>query len=293
MFFPHLILILSSLQAPVNLQSGSKPPAAPSPATVVASVNGNSVTAGEVEPYLWQWLGKQAVQEVVGLKIVEEAAKKEGVSASDAEILARLSQDIDLVNQQKKSSQNDPAPNESAVDYLAEQGFPLSRLYMRSEIEVLSEKMAEKTFDPNSFVDVSTAIFRVGSEAATAVANAAERANNGYKELTLGVKWIEILKATGAPESMLQNGGHLGWRQVSAFPPAVQSELKTLSANSYTKPVQTAYGFQIFKVNALGSKATPAELADLKKEYLRTQSQLILTQLKETAKVTYSIPGSK
>lgn len=293
MFTPLIALSLFLAQAPANLQSGAKPPAAPAPSTVVATVNGTAVTAGEVEPFLWQWLGKQAVQEVVGLRIVEDAAKKVGVSATDAEVLARLSQDIELVNQQKKSTQNDPAPNESAVDYLAEQGFPLSRLYIRSQIEVLSEKMAEKTFDPKNFVDVSTAVFRVGSETATAVANAAERANNGYKELTLGIKWTEILKATGAPEAMLENGGRLGWRDISAFPPSAQADLKTLKAGEYTKPVQTAYGFQIFKINAIGSAATPAELADLKKDYLRSQSQVILNQLKQDAKITYSIPGSK
>ncbi len=288
MFFPILIASILQSQKPQDLSKAAKPPVAPSASTVVATVNGQAVKAGDVESYLWNWMGPQAIKEVVGLKIVEQEAKKEGVSATSAEILERLSHDIEQVEQQKKA--NDPAPNESAVEYLTQEGFPLTRLYLRSKIEVLATKMALKKFNPSDFVDVSTAVFRAKDQAASSVANAADRANNGYKELGLGIKWIDILKATGAPPNVLQDGGKLGWRMISAFPAEIQQDLRTLKPGSYTKPVQTSYGFQIFKIDALGSSATPAELASLKKEFVRSESQIILSQLRQNAKVTYLLP---
>lgn len=278
-----------SAQAQVSLESAAAPPPAPKGTDVIGTVNGKPIYASDAEPYLWAWLGNEAANELAELKAVKMAAQADGVTASKSEILSRLKSDLENADSEKKANKADPAPNESAVQYLADQGFPLTRLYLRSEISVLADKMAEKKFDPAQFVEVDTAVFRAKDQSAASIANAADRAGNAYKSLKLGIKWDDILKATGANSKILESGGRLGWRNVSIFPEMIQKSLTTLKPGSYTEPVQTQYGFQIFKIEAQGSKATAAEIADLKKLYIPYASEQILKQIHSSAKIVIKL----
>lgn len=275
-----------------SLAGAAAPPPAPSANDIVATVGGKPIHASDVEPYLWNWIGSQAIREVANLRTVKEAAKAAGVTVSEAEVLSRLRDDLEKAAASKKASRSDPAPGLSAEQYLANEGFPLTRLYIRSEISLLGDKMAEKSFDPAKFVKVETAVYRAKDPSAASIGNAAERAGAAYKSLKLGIKWGQILKASGATDQIVKTDGLLGWRTVEAFPALVRESLTTLPVGGVTEPVQTQYGFQLFRVVAHGAKCTAAQAAELKKAYIPYESQKILEKLISGNDLKIELKGS-
>lgn len=52
---------------------------------------------------------------------------------------------------------------------------------------------------------------------------------------------------SGAPNAL--EGGNLGWRKAAEFPPEIADELNTASAGDITRPIRSAGGIHIFKIN--------------------------------------------
>jgi peptidyl-prolyl cis-trans isomerase C len=260
---------------------------APIPAAdaVVATVNGIPIHAGDAEGLLWDWRGPEVTEDLITLLMVRDAAAKQGLSATQAEIEAKLNENLQAAELQKKQNAQDPNPGVSARVALAKQGFPLARLYVRSEFEVLIDKLALKDFKQTDYVKVSTMIFRAEGTTADAITNSAKKAQAAYDKLKAGESWDKVLESSGADPAMVKQHGVLGWRRLAAFPEVLQKEIPTLKPGQFTQPRQLPAGFQIFRIETPGAQATPADLEILKKQIIAAARPGIIGTLQNSTKI--------
>lgn len=236
---------------------------------VVGTVDGASVTKGELVRALWFWNAPQVLGDLLSQKMIEQAAKKAGVTLTPAEQKAK---ELDAVKRMGLKS----------VPELLKQ-FKVSRERFTSGIRVSA--LAEKTVMKNVKVDDAEYAEYVKARHILIRFPDAEK-DQAKKEEIAKAKIDEInakLKAGGDfakladeysedpgnnGENGAKKGGDLGWftkgRMVAEFEKAA-FELKV---GQVSEPVKTFYGYHLIKVEALGKDASPAEKADLKKQIL-------------------------
>ena len=226
---------------------------APAAAKTIATINGEAVKASDVEAYLWDWRGYEALQDVISFRVIEQAAKKANVQVSDAEAMAAMDKQL---AQMEKSI---PA-GKTLDEALIEQGYPKSRIFMRVRSELLLDKIVLKDLRPAELVKVSTMIFRATSEQTKDLAEAIKRADAAAAELQKGTPWEKVLEENERDPRILKSAGNLGWKALAAFPASIAQELMKIKPGQYTQPAQTPNGIQIFMLESVGTKATAAEL---------------------------------
>lgn len=249
------------------------------PATkVVAKIDGKEITAGEIMPFVWDWRANEVLEDVIQLRLVKAQADKLQLSVTEQEIEAALAKQLEGI---KASLQ----PGQDLEQFLLDQGFPRSRLYLRIKAELLLDKIVMKSFDVNRYVEVSTIIVRPKSEAATDLAEAIRLAQEAYDQLKGGAKWEEVLKKyTNEPAALTANG-RLGWRLLGVFPKPVQDEMVMMKIGDVSRPAQTPNGIQLFRLEKRGKEAIGEDLEDLKNQYRAEARQTILDQIRKDAKI--------
>lgn len=276
MFQPLLLIVA------LAVQSGVLPirdmPAPPAPSKVVAKVNGSDIKASDLEPLLWDWKAGELLNEVIQLKLLFDEAAKEGMAVTDKQVEDKLAKDMEQYRQTLQ-------PGQKLEDALAQQGLSKSRLELLTRYNLLLEKLALKDFSPTAFVKVSTILVRPASEQAADLSAAIAKAGAAYDRLQKGEKWAAVLASTASDPRMAQNEGAIGWRMISLFPATVAEELKKLPAGKYTKPAQTQFGIQIFRVDARGDTLAGEELDSLRQQFAQAQRQAIVNRLQSQAKV--------
>lgn len=248
------------------------------PTAIMAKVDGVAINQSTVEGLVWDWQSQAILNELIDYQIIRNEAKKQSVTVSVQEIRAAVQNAI------KQYSESLPAGTNIDKE-LRKQGFTKSRVYLSWQAKMLAERLLMRRFDPKEFIKVSTIVIPIASKQATDVEAASKKATEAYNELVGGKDWPTVLKANVTDENVINNGGQIGWRLMTAFPAEVQSEFKKLKTGSYTKPVQTNYGFQIFKIDGLGKDAPSAELALLKTQYVQGSQPSFIEELRKKAKV--------
>lgn len=251
---------------------------APKPNQVVAKVDGVEIKASDVTDLLWQWRSQEAVADLVSYQVIKNAAAKEQVSVTEAEV--QKSVDEQMAQFTPEVLQGKPLDQ-----YLQEQGFTLSRMWLRIKTELLLNKIALKNFKPVEYIKVSTIVVRAASTSTAALTDAAKKADAYYEMLVKGEPWDKVLNYSTTDQRTLDSKGVVGWRLISAFPQIVQDEMKTLKAGSYTKPVQTNNGFQIFRIDALGKDAKGPDLAEAETIHISSNKNAIATKIRAAAKI--------
>ena len=106
-----------------------------------------------------------------------------------------------------------------------------------------------------------------------------------YNELLKGKEWDKVLAEVVVDPNIISNKGQIGWRLYSVFPAIVQAEMKKLKVGGLTKPVQTQYGYQIFRVDGFGKDALATELGTLKEQYVTGNQEAFVQDLRKKAKI--------
>jgi foldase protein PrsA len=267
-----LALALAAQSAPTLPQKHLSPK--PAPDAVLATVGGSPIRGSDIEALLWDWRGYEALQDAITYRTLADEAKRKGIEVSDADVEAELARQLERVKQQLQ-------PGQTVEQVLQEQGFPKSRLFLRIKSEQMLDRLVEASFDPKNFVKVSTILIRAKSEQATDLAEALRRAEEAYAALRNGEAWNDVLGRFSSDPGILQTGGLLGWRELSAFPPTVQQELAALAAGGVTKPAQTQNGIQIFRVETKGEKAEGAVRQELRDAYLAGTRPRFMEELRK------------
>lgn len=280
-------IVTLAIALSIAIQSGRLPgtdipekllTAVPEKSASVLKVNGQSITANEVMSLLWDWKRDEVISELIDDRIVRQEANKNGIAATDEEVNTALK---DLLN----SIQASLPPGKTIEQAMVEQGVTQSRLWLRVRTEVLLRKIVMKEFKASDYVKVSTIIVRPASESSEELRKALDKAEDYYKRLQNKESWDEVLKSSTTDARIIQGGGYVGWRATAAFPQAVQEEFKTAKVGFITKPVQTASGIQIFKVDAIGTSLKGEELTELEGAFYNGKRAATLDNLRAAAKI--------
>jgi parvulin-like peptidyl-prolyl isomerase len=254
------------------------PPPRPAPDTVVATVGGAPITAGEIEPYLWAWKSKEVIRDLAGHRAIAAEAARLGITASSDEVKKRIADQIERIRGQLQPGQSIDDVINGAV------GGP-SRLALVARSSILVDKIAESEFKPDGYVKVATLLFRTNGGTTDELSKAIKSADSAYASLQQGKPWADVLRLYEKNPQVVQNGGLIGWKAYSVFPETVRTQLGTLKLMGVTKPVQTEIGIQIFRLLARGATANPTELADLKSQYVQGARQGIVERIRQQNKV--------
>ncbi len=259
---------------PVVAPQSLTPPPKPAGDTVLAIVDGAPITAAEAEPYLWAWKARDTLNDLVVLKIVDAEAARKNLTVSDAEVRARMDQQLAAIKTQLQ-------PGQTVESAVAAQPGGMSRLALSVHIFVLLNKIADSEFQPTQFVKVAAISFPTGAGTTDALSKAIKGADAAYAKLLAGRPWDDVAKANAA----VAQSGVMGWRAVEIFPENVRAGLAATKPMGYTKPTQVGNGIQIFRLLARGQDAPPTEIAELKGQYTNSALPNILKRLRDKAKV--------
>lgn len=269
------VIALGSLSVAQGVLPAKYNSAPPKPGDVVAKVNGQPILASDVESLLWEWRGSDTTEDLISYMMVEQDAGRKGVVVADTEVEAEIDKELKALAQSRPD----------APDWLKNQGFTRSRLFIRLKAKLLMEKILEKDFKPTNYVKVSSILVKPTSADAASVGEAIKKAQAGYDRLAKGESWDAVLAATTTEAQSVGVKGLLGWRELAAFPESVQAEMKGLALGAVTKPAQTQVGIQIFRIETRGADVKGDELAALKRLYFDVARQAYVQQLKASAKI--------
>lgn len=235
---------------------------------VVGSVDGATVSKGELMHALWYWNAPQMVSDILSQKMIEQAAKKAGVSLTPAELKDK---EMEAVKRMGLTS----------IDELLKQ-FRVTRERFTSGIRVsaLAEKTVKKSVKVTDaeyaeFIKARHILIRF-PEAEKDQAKKEEAAKAKVDEVAAKLKAggdfaklaDEYSEDPGNVKDGKKLGGDLGWftkgKMVAEFEKAAFDQ----KVGVVGEPVKTFYGYHLIKVEALGKDASPVEKADLKKQIL-------------------------
>src|ERR1019366_4453783 len=135
---------------------------------------------------------------------------------------------IQLYDDRSKQDQR-RTPGMAVDAFLVQQGYPISRLYLNTEIEVTLDKMAEKTFKPDAFVKVSLMLFKPDAPTPAAISAAQVNATAAVGRMKAGTsKWEAEITKSQMPAEYISKAGLLGWLDEATFPPDVMQKIRAL-----------------------------------------------------------------
>ncbi|MBV9850179.1 MAG: peptidylprolyl isomerase [Armatimonadetes bacterium] len=303
--WPLAIAVLASLAAaPAALaQLGTPPPPAPpaapvpsfppppvpgGPPGVAAVVNGQSVSRTEVERIALAMAGQQALQQVIANTLVDQEAKRQGVTATPAELDARIAQ--------LRQSLTDRYPG--GLDaFLHANNTSLDDLKSNLRIRIEAEKLASKGQKPVHRAHIHYIVIltanpggdptkkpHTDAEAQAIIAKAQADLKAGQAFESVAAKYTE--------DSGKSTGGDIGivGPDSSLDPAFIQAALALKPGEVTPTPVHSAqFGYFLLKAVSTSESATGPEkalYAQADQQQSRQQVQTYLQTLLKSAKIT-------
>lgn len=273
-----IVLAYQTAKLPLSEVPTALVPAVPTKETPLINVNGTVIKAGDVEALLWDWRKEDALNDLVSFRVIKDAATKQSLSATDKEI-------EDAKNELMDALRASLQPGQTMEQLMAQEGTTNSRIYLRVHTEVLLRKLILQKFNKNDFVDISTIVIRHIKDDPNDIKRAKEAAEGAFKDLQAGKSWDEVMKKVVTDERAVQAKGKVGWRFLSAFPDSTRNEIVISKAGTYTQPVATSNGYQIFRIDGKGIDAGGDALIDLQNWYVNAMRQPTVDALRREAKI--------
>ncbi|MCS7301583.1 MAG: peptidylprolyl isomerase [Fimbriimonadales bacterium] len=272
--------------SPQTLPLEYRPAPLPAGDTIVATVNGEPIRASELLQYTYDWFAASAVEDMILVRIIEQEARKEGVSVSDADVESR-------VKQQLQNAEAQVPPGMSLDDFLKRNQFSRSRLYMRVRAQMLAEKLVERNIALDDFVEYSQIVIRIQGntpEQQEENAPAAEaKAREAYEKIQQGLDFAEAVKEYSEDPFSKDRGGKLNWQNRTFLTAELREKLDMLQPGQVSEPFRGMGGWMIVRKERTGSMASPEEQKDLREQAIRIQLGDYVRQLQSKAKITNTI----
>lgn len=266
----------SSAQKPSAPTKTATKPAAPAVSNVVGRVGNTVITREEMQRTAEAWYGPQVVEDLISLKIVEEEAKKQGISVTKAEIEQRYNEAIE-------SMRSRVPPGSDVYVELAKQGWTRSHMEAVLKRALLLEKLVARTVKDSDFIRARHILIqpqmppispdqnvsaeerqKLFAEArAKAEDEAKAKAQKVYEEIKAGKDFAEAAKEYSDDRSNKDKGGDLGAFARGMMVPEFEQAAFALKPGEISQPVKTPYGWHIIKVEALGKDIPAVEKARL------------------------------
>jgi foldase protein PrsA len=255
---------------------GAPPPANAAPAaggSVVATVNGETITQEALVQRLLSYHGKSMLEAMINRAVVNQEAKRLGVSVTDAEVDARMS----LVKNQLGGA-------EGYSHWLAESGITDAQHRDQVRATLQTEKIVNKT-DPIKDPDLELAAVRIILLRSEADAKSVEGI------LKNGGDFIQLARERSVHRQTGEQGGLLPPLTRVEFPDLWRA-IADLKPGQTTGPVKLPDGYAILK---LEQRLPAAQQSDQEKE--RNRARLLSAKLdqwlegaRKRAKITYGAP---
>lgn len=255
---------------------------------VVAVVNGQKITKGDLMADLWDWQAPSVLDEMIQQTLIKQAAQKKGVSLTEKDINAR-------VEETKKRM----PPDQSFDEVLARYGITKANFLARTKSGLLAERIVEKDINPTDadyaqFIKASHVLVRIqpGKDEDERKKNedaAKEKIDKIAAEIKGGLDFAEAAKKYSEDEQNKDKGGDLGWFKRGRMAPEFEKAAFDLKPGDVSEPVKTFYGYHLIKVTKLGKDATAEEKAELRDQIVREQKGMKMPQwyqnLRSSAKI--------
>jgi foldase protein PrsA len=259
---------------------------------VAARVNGQAITTADVQAQLDQLkkqypnmftgadgegrlldFKKRILDNLVNQTLVEQAAKKQGITITDADIQKQIDQ--------LKSGFKDQAQFEQA---LTSAGMSTDALKTQIRNQLLTQKLIEKLSTSAKVTDADIKAYydKNKQQFYQAAAKRAShilfkpsdkaQAQKVLKELQGGADFAALAKKYSTDTATASKGGDLGW-PTAPYVPEFQAALDKLDKGQMSVLVQTPYGWHIIKVT--DTRAAVQQTIDQVKKQIE---QIILQQ---------------
>ena len=263
-----------------------RPAPLPAPDTVVATVNGEPIRAGELIQASYEWFAATAIEELILERVIEQEARKQGVSISNAEVEARY-------KQQLQNAEAQVPPGMSLDDFLKRNQFPPSRLFARIRSQMLVEKLVERQVNLDEFVEYSQIVIRIQGntpeqqEENTPAAEA--KAQEAYQKIKEGLDFAEAVKEYSEDPFSKDRGGKMNWQNLNFIVPDLRQKLQAMQPGEISEPFKMMGSYMIIRKERTGSQASPEEQQELREQAVRLQIGEYVRQLQSKAKITNTI----
>lgn len=241
---------------------------------VVGTVDGGSVTKGELMKALFYWNGPQVLGELLSQRMIEQAAKKNGITLSAAEQKAK---EMEAVKRMQLKT----------VSELLKQ-FRVSKMRFTSSIRVsaLAEKTATKNIKATDaeyaeWIKVRHILVKFPANE-TDQTKKEEAAKKKIDEIAAKLKAGEDFAKLADEYSEdpsnsaegIKKGGDLGWFTKGRMVQEFEKAAFDLKVGQISEPVKTSYGYHLIQVEALGKDTAGAERAEIKKMIMESKVQM-------------------
>jgi parvulin-like peptidyl-prolyl isomerase len=263
-----------------------RPAPLPAPDTVVATVNGEPIRAGELIQASYEWFAATAVEELILERVIEQEARAQRVTVSNAEVEARY-------KQQLQNAESQVPPGMSLDDFLKRNQFPPSRLFARIRSQLLVEKLVERQVNLDDFVEYSQLVIRIQGntpeqqEENTPAAEA--KAQEAYQKIKEGLDFAEAVKEYSEDPFSKDRGGKMNWQNINFIVPDLRQKLQAMQPGEISEPFKMMGSYYIIRKERTGSQASPEEQQELREQAVRLQIGEYIRQLQSKAKITNTI----
>ncbi len=261
-------------------------PPLPDLSAIVATVNDEPITAEYLLRCAYDWFAASAIEEIILERIVEQEARKQGITVSEEEIERSLLQQL-------QNAESRVPPGMSLEDFLKRSAFPPSRLYARVRTQLLVEKLVEREVDLSNFIEYSQIVIRIpGNTPEDQEKNAPEaeqKAKQAYEAIQAGLEFSEAVKQYSEDPFTRDRGGKMPWQNKNFIVPDIRQKLEALQPGQVSQPFRTLGGYMIVKLERRGDQATPEEQEELRQQGVRLGISDYVRRLQSQAKITNTI----
>ncbi|RFC67954.1 MULTISPECIES: peptidylprolyl isomerase [Mesorhizobium] len=257
--------------------AAAQPAPKPAPDTVLAKVNGQSITEADLDLAI-EDLDQQfarlpeeqkraaALSAVIEIKLMAAEAAAKGID-KDADMQRRLA-----FLQQR-------ALHAAVIDKEVQAKITDDEIRARYDKEIAAQPAENEVHARHILVKTK------------------EEAEAIIKDLDAGKKFEDIAKEKSTDPGSGANGGDLGYFSAGQMVPEFEKAAFALAPGTYTKtPVQTQFGFHVIKVEDKRAKQPPAfdEVKDqVRSLVLRDKYLALIKSLREAAKIQIDDPALK
>lgn len=267
---------------PAAKPAPAQKPAQPAAPNVVGRVGTTVITRDEMLRTMESWYGPQVVEDLITMKLVEQEAKKYGITATKAEIDQRYNEAIDGMRARVP-------PGSDVYVELAKQGWTRPHMEAVLKRALLLEKLVARTVRDDDFIQARHILIqpqmptitpeqnmsaeerqKMFAEArAKAEDEAKAKAQKVYEEIKAGRDFTEAAKEYSDDRSNKDKGGDLGAFARGMMVPEFEQAAFALKPGEISEPVKTPYGWHIIKVEKLGKDIPAVEKARLTQVIVR------------------------
>ena len=234
---------------------------------VIATVNGEKISASEITKKLWWQHSAQGLSDLIDEKLLLAEGARLKVSYDPQEADQRF-ENIAAGYKDRKEFEK----NLKAVGWSEKDVKDLIKRQMLIKATVLAAKSINFTdADANNFFEANKAKLGKPESAKLRqifVAGKTE-ADNAYQALAAGADFGKLSALQSTDENLKKNEGDLGYIAKGLLLPEIEKAIFALKAGEYTRPMPTGNGYSLFKLEDL-KPAEPVVFNDKLKADIKT-----------------------